>query len=326
MDGLPHASDLPLLKRLNMTEEELLSVHRQNLIAFKGAVQEVYFDEKNSSDPINFLAAMQNIMEYTQFALNRLDVLMYELNLTNLPTPSEPVLFEPEPNEAVRNIRDLYVLQEMYLYLPIPLVDFPRLQKSHEATPAPPTTNPPPSPDVYMEYELLIEETSALFKYAGKVLEDYQMDRNGGAICQNVDLPGMPNRAELSLPNRIHMTEEQLLKTHHSNIYIYKEAMGHVIVDEQLSTSPKDFTVDFETIQLMKQRVLNREESVMTLLDITLDLLPTSQVVLQPEENEAIRNQRDCYILQEMTLYLPMCLQDFPRLQNKHSEAEPVKR
>ncbi|XP_072047133.1 uncharacterized protein [Amphiura filiformis] len=122
------------------------------------------------------------------------------------------------------------------------------------------------------------------------------------------------------------MTEEQLLKIHHSNIHIYKEAMGHVIVDEQLSTSPKDFTVDFETIQLMKQRVLNREESVMTLLDITLDLLPIRQVVLHPEENEAIRNQRDCYILQEMTLYLPMCLQDFPRLQSKHSEAEPVRR
>ncbi len=51
MEGLPRASDLPRSIKLNMTEEQLLSVNRQNLISFKGAVQQVYNDEKLSTDP-----------------------------------------------------------------------------------------------------------------------------------------------------------------------------------------------------------------------------------------------------------------------------------
>lgn len=56
----------------------------------------------------------------------------------------------------------------------------------------------------------------------------------------------------------------------------------------------------------------------MWMLGLTVDEPPTDVVVLQPTDDEVARNARDCYILQEIDFYLPMCLHDFPRLQATH--------
>ena len=61
---------------------------------------------------------------------------MTELNYPTNPEDSiPPVVFEPEDSEAMRNLRDLYILQEMFHYLIILVQqDLPRLQEIH--TPA----------------------------------------------------------------------------------------------------------------------------------------------------------------------------------------------
>ena len=56
----------------------------------------------------------------------------------------------------------------------------------------------------------------------------------------------------------------------------------------------------------------------MWMLGLIVEEPPTDEVVLQPTEDEAARNARDCYILQKIDFYLPMCLEDFQRLQAKH--------
>ena len=98
---------------------------------------------------------------------------MYALNVTENPAPSDPITFEPT-DEAARNERDLYVLQEIYNYLPKLLQDFLYLQNGHVTTPPPPTTpTPTPYEELLMEYDMLIEETRVLAEYAGDVYMDY---------------------------------------------------------------------------------------------------------------------------------------------------------
>ena len=98
---------------------------------------------------------------------------MYALNVTETPAPSEPITFEPT-DEAARNERDLYVLQEIYHYLPKLLQDFSYLQTCHVTTPPPPTTpTPTPSDDLYLEYDMLIQETKVLAEYADNIHMEY---------------------------------------------------------------------------------------------------------------------------------------------------------
>ena len=58
---------------------------------------------------------------------------MNELSYPTNPKDSiPPVVFEPEDSEAMRNLRDLFILQEIFHYLIIlVLQDLPRLQEIH---------------------------------------------------------------------------------------------------------------------------------------------------------------------------------------------------
>ena len=44
-----------------------------------------------------------------------------------------PAIMDPENNAAMRSVRDLYVLQEMYSYLAVAVYDFYRLVAVHQA-------------------------------------------------------------------------------------------------------------------------------------------------------------------------------------------------
>jgi hypothetical protein len=136
VDGLPDLAELTFDTRLNMTEKDLLITHRRYLHGYQYAIEEVKVDERNNTSPRNFGVDLENIVDVTEYVIGRLDNVMYELNYNDNPEDSiPPVVFEPEDSETMRNLRDLYILQELFYYLIILVQqDLPRLQESH--TPA----------------------------------------------------------------------------------------------------------------------------------------------------------------------------------------------
>ena len=106
-----------------------------------------------------------------------------QLNELSYPTNPEdsipPVVFEPEDSEAMRNLRDLYILQQIFHYLYILVQqDLPRLRETHAPIeePAHPTSVQPPTvriPDITDLYRGLVMETTTTHHFHREVYLQY---------------------------------------------------------------------------------------------------------------------------------------------------------
>ncbi|XP_038045367.1 uncharacterized protein LOC119719953 [Patiria miniata] len=118
--GMPDWSGLTASDRFAMNESALLQLHRSNLKAFKDLMFLVKLDEDLSNSPKDFGANFSIISARLVRVVAMIEAVMgYQGYFQDgFPAPST-VSMTPTDNEMVRNIRDLYVLQELYSYLSV---------------------------------------------------------------------------------------------------------------------------------------------------------------------------------------------------------------
>ncbi|XP_033633056.1 uncharacterized protein LOC117294660 [Asterias rubens] len=133
VDGMPSLSNISNADRFFMTEKNLLTLHSANLRAFQQLIFFVKIDENMSAAVPDFGPQFAVIEARLSRVGAGILAVMGHLDFMQDGVPENaPASMGPQSNSALRNIRDLFVLQEMYSYLAIAEYDLNRRMAVHQ--------------------------------------------------------------------------------------------------------------------------------------------------------------------------------------------------